>query len=77
MQGEEREAAVRIAITTLDPIDQRIVLLRAYEDQSFASIGQVVEMKEDSVRVRFSRALGKISRKLIALQRGDVDEFLA
>ena len=76
MRGDEREAAVRIAITTLDPTDQRIVLMRAYEDQSFASIGAAVDMKEDSVRVRFSRALGKISRKLLALQRGDVDQFL-
>ena len=77
VSSDEREAAVRLAITTLDPIDQKIVLMRTYEDQPFAAIGAEVGMKEDSVRVRFNRSLGKISRKLLAMQRGDVDEFLA
>lgn len=76
IRGDEREAAVRIAITTLEPTDQRIVLMRTYEDQSFANIGAAVEMKPDSARIRFGRALAKISRKLLALQRGDVDQFL-
>ncbi len=73
----EREAAVRLAIATLDPLDQRIVLMRVYEDRAFAAIAAEVDMKEDSVRVRCNRALEKVSRKLLAMRRGDVDEFLA
>ncbi|HEX5050541.1 MAG TPA: sigma-70 family RNA polymerase sigma factor [Planctomycetota bacterium] len=77
VRGGEREAAVRLAIATLDPIDQKIVWMRIYEDRAFAAIGDEVGMKEDSVRVRCNRAIAKISQKLLAMKRGDVDEFLA
>lgn len=77
VQTGEREAAVRLAIATLEPLDQRIVLLRVYDELDFAAIGTEVGMKEDSVRVRCNRALVKLSQKLLAMQRGDANGFLA
>lgn len=77
MHGHEREAAVRLAIATLDPLDQRIVMMRVYQSLEFAAIGVEVGMKEDSARVRCNRALAKVSQKILAMQRGDVDGFLA
>ncbi|MFY9341369.1 MAG: sigma factor-like helix-turn-helix DNA-binding protein, partial [Planctomycetota bacterium] len=77
VSGSEREAAVRLAITTLEPLDQRIVMMRVYQELEFAAIGSEVGMKEDSVRVRCNRALVKVSRKVLAMQHGDVDGFLA
>jgi RNA polymerase sigma factor (sigma-70 family) len=77
VQDNEREAALRLAISTLDPTDQRIVMLRTYKQQQFDAIGQEVGMKADTARVRYSRALARLSQKLLALNKGDFDEFLA
>ncbi|MFN3242975.1 MAG: RNA polymerase sigma factor [Planctomycetota bacterium] len=77
VRGNEREAAVRLAIATLPPTDQRIVIMRIYDELDFATIGTAVDMKEDSARVRCNRAIARISKKLMAMKRGSVDEFLA
>ena len=34
-------------------------------------------MKADTARVRFARAVGRLSEKLLAWNRGDFDEFVA
>lgn len=76
-QENEREAALRLAITTLEPTDQRIVMLRTYGHQSFEQIATEVAMKADTARVRFARAVAKLSQKLLAFDQGGFDEFLA
>jgi RNA polymerase sigma factor (sigma-70 family) len=75
--AHEREAAVRLAISTLDPLDQVICRMRLFEERDFGAIAATVEMKEDSVRVRSKRAMAKVAQKLAAAQRGDFDSFLA
>lgn len=76
VQASELEAQVRLAIATLPPLDQKIVMMRTYQKSSFADIGAEVGMKEDTARVRCARALAALSRKLQALKQGDVDTFL-
>ncbi|MCC7398931.1 MAG: sigma-70 family RNA polymerase sigma factor [Planctomycetes bacterium] len=77
VSGGEREAAVRLAIATLEPLDQRIVMMRVWQEMPFLAIGVEIGMKEDSVRVRCNRAISKLSKKLLAAQSGDFDGFLA
>lgn len=77
VSGHEQEAAVRLAIATLPPLDQRIVMLRVYEQLDYASIAAQVGMKADSVRVRHDRALVRLSRKVRAANQGDFEAFLA
>jgi len=74
-QASEREAALRLAIATLEPLDQKIVYLRTYADLPFPAIATEVQLSAEAVRKRFDRALPRLSRKLGALQEGRVDEF--
>ncbi len=76
-QDHEREAALRLAIATLDPTDQRIVMMRTYQNAPFEEIGEAVGMKADTARVRYGRALSRLSGKVRALGKGQFDEFLA
>ncbi|MCA8953699.1 MAG: sigma-70 family RNA polymerase sigma factor [Planctomycetes bacterium] len=76
-RGHEREAESRLAIATLDPTDQVIVIMRVYRDEPFDAIGREVGMKPDTARVRFRRAMRRLSEKLKALRDGDTDTFLA
>lgn len=52
-------------LAALDERDREVVLLRFFEDQPFAAIGSALELSEDAVLMRVSRALEKI-RELFA-----------
>ena len=71
------EEVFDVAIGRLDPIDQIIVIMRVYREEPFAVIGQEVGMKADTARVRFARAMRRLSGKLRALENGDTGTFLA
>ena len=73
----EREAALRLAILSLDPLDQKIVLLRTYQGRSFVAIGAEVGVTDEAARKRFTRGMQRLSAKLMALGEGRIDEFLA
>ncbi len=75
-RDQEREAAIRLALTTLAPLDQQIVMLRIYRDLEFSKIGEEIDMQADAVRKRCSRALASLSRKLLAWKQGDFDGYL-
>ena len=76
-QADEREASLRLAITSLPPLDQKIVILRTYKSASFVDIAAEVGLGEEAARKRYARALKKLSAKLQALADGRIDDFLA
>lgn len=76
-RGDELDGTLRLAIATLEPLDQRIVAMRVYDQLEFRAIGEAVGMKVDSVRVRCKRALVRVSNKVAAAARGDMNEFFA
>ena len=53
------------ALEGLDDSDREAILLRFFEGQSFSAIGLTMQLSEDAVRMRVSRALEKI-RSLFA-----------
>lgn len=58
--GDERTDALLGAIDQLPPLDQQIISLFYYEDYSVRDIAHLLEMKENAVKTRMSRARKKI-----------------
>jgi RNA polymerase sigma-70 factor (ECF subfamily) len=69
-QQHEREAGVRLALELLPPLDQRLIVMRVYEDRPFAEIGKELGLTENNARMRLSRALKRLSKSVKALAEG-------
>jgi RNA polymerase sigma-70 factor (ECF subfamily) len=69
----EGKALVRVALELLDPADREVLLLRQWEELSFAAIGARLGIGEDAARMRFARAVGKLGGVLRGLGRRDPD----
>lgn len=63
-QRQEHEAWVRLGLELLDPDDRQVIVLRQWEKASFQAIAQQFDMKADAIRMRYNRALGKLSDKI-------------
>jgi RNA polymerase sigma-70 factor (ECF subfamily) len=61
----ERREVVQAALEKLDPIDREILALRYFDGLSFAQIGAILSLEENTANVRALRAARKF-RKLIA-----------
>jgi RNA polymerase sigma-70 factor (ECF subfamily) len=66
----EQQAWVALALELLDPDDRKVILLRQWEELSFAEIAGRLGIQEDAARMRFQRALPRLGRKLEALRSG-------
>lgn len=73
---DEGEARVRLALEMMDPIEQRILCMKVYEDSTFGEIGDALGMNEEAARQRYRRALPKLQKKVSCLEQGDVWGFL-
>lgn len=72
----EREARMRLALEVLDPVDRRILHLRAYESRTHAEIAAELEMNVEAVAKRFQRAMVKLEQKVRCLEEHDLEGFL-
>ncbi|MFO1078798.1 MAG: sigma-70 family RNA polymerase sigma factor [Planctomycetota bacterium] len=70
-ERQEEAAWLRLALELLDPEDREVILLRQWENLEWAEIGARVGISEDGARMRFQRALPRLSKKVEALRRGD------
>ena len=64
LEALEDASAVREAVEKLPDGMREVVVMRVFEDMSFAEIGQVMERNEVAIRKRYSRALGELRRPL-------------
>lgn len=69
-QRDESIAMVRVALELLDPQDRQIVLLREFEELSFAEVGKRMDVSEGAARMRFGRALPRLAEKIAQLREG-------
>jgi len=58
----ERREVVRAALEKLDPIDREILALRYFDSLSFAQIGAILGLKENTANARAVRAAVKFRR---------------
>ncbi len=71
-QRNEEEARIRLAMEFLPPPDRKVLVLRIFEEKGFKEIGRSLGIGESGARMRFRRALPKLSRKVDALRKGDL-----
>lgn len=67
----EETAWLRLAMELLEPEDRDVILLRQWENLAWSEIGERMGLGEDTVRMRFQRALPRLSQKVEALRRGE------
>lgn len=75
-QRREGEAWVRFGLELLDPDDREVILLRRWEDLSFAEIGKQLDVKEDAARMRHNRAVSRLSEIVWDLRQGNLERFV-
>lgn len=63
IDGEER-SMVREALSSLDGAEKQVVVLRYFEEFSYAEIAHVVGKNEGTIRVKVHRALAKLKEYL-------------
>lgn len=68
----EEEAWLRLALDLVDPADRDVIVLREWKGESFAAIGAALGVPENTARMRFARALGRLADKVAALRRGEL-----
>lgn len=73
----EKESMLRLALELLDPGDREILVLRQWREKSFGEIAEELGIREDTARMRFTRALPRLAEKVRLLEDGDLDTLLA
>lgn len=73
---EDLRAWIRLALELLDVDDREVVERRDYQEQSFAAIAAELEEAEDTVRMRYQRALPKLAAALTKLRQGRLADLL-
>jgi RNA polymerase sigma-70 factor (ECF subfamily) len=61
---------ILLALEFMDPEDRKVIVLRQWEELSFAEIGAQMGIGESGARMRFQRALPKLARAVEDLSRG-------
>ncbi len=72
----EEEEWIDMAMELLDPLDQEVLHLRDAEDLSFPEIGERVGLKEDAARMRYKRAVQKLTRAVVMIKSGKLEAVL-
>ena len=71
---DERHHAVHEAIVRLPELDRQIVVLRGIEQNSVEEVAVQLQMKANTVTVRYRRALARLREKLPDSVFGDLSE---
>ncbi len=68
----EEEAWLRLALDLIEPEDRDVIVMREWNGEAFADIGVRLGIPENTARMRFARALGRLAAQVEALRRGIV-----
>ncbi|MFH2002271.1 MAG: sigma-70 family RNA polymerase sigma factor, partial [Planctomycetota bacterium] len=67
----EQEAWIRLGMELLDESEKEILVLRQWEGLSFKEIGERLNIKHNTARMRNERALAHLAEKVGTLRRGE------
>ncbi|MBL8750787.1 MAG: sigma-70 family RNA polymerase sigma factor [Planctomycetes bacterium] len=73
---EDLRAWVRLALELLDVDDREVIERRDYHEESFAVIAEQCGEAEDTVRMRYRRALPKLAAAMTKLRQGRLADLL-
>jgi RNA polymerase sigma-70 factor (ECF subfamily) len=69
LEREESHRAVWSAIRALPPEQAEVVVLKIWEEMTFAQIGQILETSPNTVASRYQYAMARLTRRLAAEHR--------
>jgi RNA polymerase sigma-70 factor, ECF subfamily len=72
--AHERDEALEAALAGLDPVDREVILLRAIEQNSGATVARLVDTTEKAVSMRYRRALDRLRAALPESIFDEVDD---
>lgn len=72
----EAEARVRLALELLPEADRRMILRREWDGAAFAEIAAELGLQPDAARMRFHRALVRLTRAVELLEASRIDALL-
>lgn len=73
---EEARARVRLAIELLDPADRDLITMRDWDQLEYSEIASRLDLTVDAARMRYKRALLRLSQTGVALKAGRLDDLL-
>ncbi len=73
---DESRACVRLALELVEPGEREIILARHWERASFREIGAGLGISEDAARMRFHRALLRLTAAVRRIRQGALEELL-
>lgn len=74
MESDEELRAVWSALKTLSVEDREIILLKDYEELSTADISRMLDLQNDAVRQRHSRAVVRLGKAFHASKETEIQE---
>ncbi len=69
LEREETHRAVWSALRTLPPEQAEVVVLKIWEELTFAQIGQILELSPNTAASRYQYAMAKLTKSLSKQQR--------
>jgi len=69
MEREETYRAVWAALRTLPPDQAEVVVLKIWEEMTFAEIGSILETSQNTVASRYQYAMAKLTKRLLKQHR--------
>ena len=72
----EMQARIRFVLELLRPSDRQIIVLREWDELSFAECGRALSTTADGARMRFNRALDLLKLGLRNIRMGEFDTWL-
>ena len=67
---------LRLGLRLLISRDREMIIMREWEGKSFVEIGELLDIPENAARMRFQRAVEKLSSKVVELRSGDLEAAL-
>ena len=74
LEMEETYRAVWSALRELPTTQSEVVVLKIWEEMTFAQIGQILEVSPDTAASRYRYAMQKLARQLASTQPAPVEE---
>ncbi len=75
-ENNEREAWIRLGLEFLDSDDQEMIVLRQWDGLSWIQIGEKLGLSKDAARMRYNRAVDRLSDRIWDLRSGNLDKVL-
>jgi RNA polymerase sigma-70 factor, ECF subfamily len=73
---DEREEWVRLALQVIDPDGRQAIVLHEWQGKTFVEIGRELGIAEDAARMRYNRAIVRLTRTIHALRRGRIEQAI-